>query len=41
MLAADTNPIVRLLANDGAAQTRRAAALLASEQIFCLKDRAA
>ncbi len=37
MLAVDTNPIVRLLANDDAAQTRRAAALFASEQIYISK----
>lgn len=37
MLAVDTNLVVRLLANDDAAQTRRAAALFASEQIFISK----
>jgi len=37
MLAVDTNLIVRLLANDDAAQTRRAAALFASEQLFISK----
>lgn len=37
MLAVDTNIIVRLLANDDAAQTRRAAALFASEQIYLSK----
>ena len=37
MLAVDTNLIVRLLANDDAAQTRRAAALFASEQIYISK----
>jgi predicted nucleic-acid-binding protein len=34
MLAVDTNLIVRLLTNDDAAQTRRAAVLFVSEQ-FC------
>jgi len=38
MLAVDTNLIVRLLANDDAAQTRRAAALFASEQIYLSKS---
>lgn len=37
MLAIDTNLIVRLLANDDAAQTRRVAVLFASEQIFISK----
>lgn len=37
MLAVDTNLVVRLLANDDAAQARRAAALFASEQIFISK----
>ncbi len=37
MLAVDTNLIVRLLANDDAAQTRRAAALFSSEQIYLSK----
>jgi predicted nucleic-acid-binding protein len=37
MLAVDTNLVVRLLANDDAAQTRRAAALFTSEQIFISK----
>lgn len=37
MLAVDTNLIVRLLANDDAAQTRRAAALFTSEQIYISK----
>lgn len=37
MLAVDTNLIVRLLANDNAAQTRRAAALFANEQIYLSK----
>jgi len=34
MLAVDTNIVVRLLTNDDATQTRRAAALFASEQIY-------
>ena len=38
MLAVDTNLIVRLLDNDDAAQTRRAAALFASEQIYLSKS---
>lgn len=37
MLAVDTNLVVRLLANDDTVQTRRAAALFASEQIFISK----
>ncbi len=37
MLAVDTNLVVRLLASDDAAQTRRAAALFSSEQIFISK----
>jgi predicted nucleic-acid-binding protein len=37
MLAVDTNLVVRLLANDDAAQTRRAAALFFNEQIFIPK----
>lgn len=37
MLAVDTNLVVRLLVNDDAVQTRRAAALFASEQIFISK----
>ncbi|MHB9118221.1 MAG: type II toxin-antitoxin system VapC family toxin [Burkholderiales bacterium] len=37
MLAVDTNLVVRLLANDDSAQTRRAAALFASEKIFISK----
>lgn len=37
MLAVDTNLVVRLLANDDAAQTRRAAALFSDEQIFITK----
>jgi predicted nucleic-acid-binding protein len=37
MLAVDTNLIVRLLTNDDAAQTRRAVALFASEQIYLSK----
>lgn len=37
MLAVDTNLVVRLLANDDTAQTRRVAALFASEQIFISK----
>lgn len=37
MLAVDTNLVVRLLANDDAEQTRRAAALFASERIFISK----
>lgn len=37
MLAVDTNLVVRLLANDDAAQARRAAALFADEQIFISK----
>lgn len=37
MLAVDTNLVVRLLANDDMLQTRRAAALFASEQIFISK----
>lgn len=37
MLAVDTNLVVRLLANDDTLQTRRAAALFASEQIFISK----
>ena len=37
MLAVDTNLVVRLLANDDATQTRRAAALFSSEQIFISK----
>jgi predicted nucleic-acid-binding protein len=37
MLAVDTNLVVRLLANDDAAQTRRAAALFSNEQIFIPK----
>lgn len=37
MLAVDTNLIVRLLANDNAAQTLRAAALFANEQIYLSK----
>jgi predicted nucleic-acid-binding protein len=37
MLAVDTNLVVRLLANDDAAQARRAAALFASGQIFISK----
>jgi len=37
MLAVDTNLVVRLLASDDMLQTRRAAALFASEQIFISK----
>ncbi len=37
MLAVDTNLIVRLLTNDDATQTRRAAALFSSEQIYLSK----
>lgn len=37
MLAVDTNLVVRLLANDDMLQTRRAAALFASDQIFISK----
>lgn len=37
MLAVDANLVVRLLANDDTLQTRRAAALFASEQIFISK----
>lgn len=37
MLAVDTNLVVRLLANDDAAQARRAAVLFASDQIFISK----
>lgn len=37
MLAVDTNLVVRLLANDDVAQTRRAAALFSNEQIFISK----
>lgn len=37
MLAVDTHLVVRLLTNDDAAHTRRAAALFASEQIFISK----
>lgn len=37
MLAVDTNIVIRLLANDDAAQARRAAVLFASEQIFISK----
>jgi len=37
MLAVDTNLVVRLLVNDDAVQTRRAAALFATEQILISK----
>lgn len=37
MLAVDTNIVVRLLTNDDATQTRRAAALFAGEQIYLSK----
>lgn len=37
MLAVDTNLVVRLLTHDDAAQTRRAAALFSSEQIYLSK----
>ena len=37
MLAVDTNLVVRLLANDDTVQTRRAAALFASERIIISK----
>ncbi len=37
MLAVDTNLVVRLLTHDDATQTRRAAALFSSEQIYLSK----
>lgn len=37
MLAVDTNIVVRLLTNDDATQTRRAAALFAGEQLYLSK----